>query len=83
MQAECSLVHFGAAGFWEMAMIERTVKVRIAELERVLLQLNDELMQEDDVRVRNALESRVRATDQALEDFLTDLQVKQKVRDAA
>ncbi len=61
-------------------IMERTVSVRIAELERVLLQLNDELMQEDDVIVRNALESRVRAADHALQNLLTD-QVDQKIRE--
>ncbi len=66
-----------------MAMMERTVKAHIAELERVLLQLNDELMQENDVCVRNALESRMRATDQVLQRFLNAIQVEQKVRDAA
>ncbi len=66
-----------------MAMMERTVKAHIAELERVLLQLNDELMQENEVCVRNDLESRMRATDQVLQRFLNAIQVEQKVRDAA
>lgn len=57
--------------------MERTVRSHIAELERVLLQLNEELMQEDDVRVRNVLESRVRAAVQALQYFRGALEIEQ------
>ncbi len=53
----------------------------IEELKRTVLQLNDELMEEDDVRVRNALESRARAADEALQHFLIALQLEQRVHD--
>ncbi len=60
-------------------MMERSVKSHIEELKRTVLQLNDQLMQEGDVRIRNALESRARAADQALQYFLIALQLEQKV----
>ena len=62
-------------------MMERTVQSHIEELRRVVLQLNERLMREDDVSVRNALESRARAADQALQYFVVALQLEQKVSD--
>ncbi len=61
--------------------MERSVKSHIEELKRTVLQLNDQLMEEDDVRLRNALEARARAADQALQHFLLALQLEQKLRD--
>ena len=60
--------------------MQRTVKAHIDDLERILRQLNDELMQEDDLRLRNALEAKVRAADQALEHFRTALVLEERVR---
>ena len=49
--------------------MERTLRTHIEDLELILRQLNDEVMEQDDLRVRNALEARVRAANQALEHY--------------
>ncbi len=60
--------------------MQRTVKAHIEELELLVHQLNEELMQQEDVRARNALEARVRAADQALQHFQAALALEQRVR---
>jgi len=60
--------------------MDRTVKSHIEELEQVVLQLNDRLMDEDDVRMRNALEARARAADQALQHFREALALEETLR---
>ena len=63
--------------------MQRTVKAHIEDLERILRQLNDELMQQEDLRMRNALEARVRAADQALEHYRTALALEARVHQQA
>ena len=46
-----------------------------------MLQVNDRLMLEHDVRVRNALEARTRAADQALQHFVLAMELEQNLRD--
>ncbi len=61
--------------------MERTVKAHIEELQFLLHQLNDQLMEQDDVRLRNALEARVRAADESLKYFQAALDLERRVRD--
>ena len=60
--------------------MQRTVQAHIEDLERTLRQLNDELMQQDDVRLRNALEARARAAEQALAHFRVAIELERRVR---
>ena len=60
--------------------MERSLKAHIEELTRTVLQLNDQLMQEDDVRVRNSLETRARAADQALQYFRAAIALEETLR---
>ena len=67
---KCSLIHFPALPLESSngePWLQRSVKWHIEELEQVMLQLNEQLMQEDDIRLRNALEARARAVEHALE----------------
>ncbi len=63
--------------------MDRTVKAHIADLERMLLELNEEMMEQDDVHLRNALEARARAADRALEHLHAALQLEEKARQRA
>lgn len=60
--------------------MQRTVQAHIEELERALRQLNDELMQQDDVRLRNAIEARARAAEQALMYFRAAIELERRAR---
>ncbi len=66
------------AGFIPVFM-EKSVSAHIAELERTLRQLNDELMHEDDLRVRNDLEGKVRAAEMALQHYQAALELEQNL----
>ncbi len=57
------------------------VEAYIANLEQMLHQLNEELMEQDDVRLRNALEARLRAADQTLKHLHALLALPQRVRE--
>jgi peptidoglycan hydrolase CwlO-like protein len=59
--------------------MQRTVKAHIEDLERILHQLNEELMEQEDLRLRNALEARVRAADEALKHYRAALALEQTV----
>ena len=58
--------------------MERSVGAHIRDLERILHQLNDELMHQDDLRLRNALEARVRAADQAMQHYRAALALEER-----
>lgn len=60
--------------------MERTVRTHIEALELILRQLNDELMEQDDLRLRNTLEARVRAANQALEHYRAALALEERAR---
>ena len=60
--------------------MQRTVETHIRDLERIVHQLNDELMHQADLRLRNALEARVRAADEALTHFRAALVLEERVR---
>jgi hypothetical protein len=60
--------------------MQRTLKVHIEDLERIVRQLNDRLMQQEDLRARNALEARVRAAEQALQHYRTAFALEERVR---
>ena len=59
--------------------MERTLKRHIEDLERMLRQLNEELMHQEDVRLRNALEAKVRAAELALRHYRTALELEQSL----
>jgi hypothetical protein len=61
-------------------LMERTVRTHIEALELILRQLNDELMEQDDLRLRNTLEARVRAANQALEYYRAALALEERAR---
>ncbi len=66
-----------------LAPMDRMVKAHIADLERMLLELNDELMEQDDLQLRNTLEARARAAEQALEHLHAALPLVEKARQRA
>lgn len=59
--------------------MQRTVSAHIAELERVVRQLTDELMHENDRRVRNELQAKIRAAEIALNHYQAALQLEQSL----
>ncbi len=59
--------------------MERTVGTHIRELERIVRQLNEELMQQKDVRMRNELEAKARAAETALSYYRNALVLEQSI----
>ena len=59
--------------------MQRSVKQHIENLELLMCRLNDELMQQQDVQVRNELEAKIRAAELALTHFRTALEVEQSL----
>lgn len=59
--------------------MQRSVKQHIEDLELLMWRLNDELMEQQDVQVRNELEAKIRAAELALTHFRTALEVEQSL----
>ena len=59
--------------------MQRTVEAHIRDLEQIVHQLNDQLMHQADLRLRNELESRVRAAESALRLYRTALELEQSI----
>ncbi|HET7439887.1 MAG TPA: hypothetical protein VFJ47_01185 [Terriglobales bacterium] len=72
-----------ATSYTSYDLMQRTVEAHIRDLEGIMHRLNDELMQQDDIRLRNVLEARVRAADQALQHFRAALVLEERVRHEA
>ncbi len=62
--------------------MQRTVRAHVEDLEKILQQLNDELMSEADLLVRNQLEQRARAAEKALQHFRAALELERQVHGA-
>jgi len=62
--------------------MQRSVGAHVEDLERILQQLNEALMSENDLRVRNSLEARARAAESALQHFQTALEIEKEVHGA-
>ncbi len=60
--------------------MQRTLRTHIEELGLLVHQLNEELMEQDDVDLRNTLEARIRAAEEALKHFHAALALEQSVR---
>jgi hypothetical protein len=59
--------------------MQRTVEAHIRDLQQIVHQLNDQLMHQADLRLRNELETRVRAAESALRHCRTALELEQSV----
>jgi hypothetical protein len=59
--------------------MQRTVREHLDNLELLVGRLNDELMQQEDMRLRNELEAKVRAAELALAHYRTALKLEQSM----
>lgn len=59
--------------------MERTLRSHIEELNRIRQQLNEELMHENDLRLRNELETKARAAEMALRHYQTALELERSL----
>ncbi len=59
--------------------MQRTLKEHIDSLEQFIRQCSDDLMQQEDVRLRNELETKIRAAETALAQYRAALKAEQSL----